>query len=158
MPLQGSIRGETGIAALLETQKDSIALRLTIVARLMRGVFDRKISRLNVTRSQWTLIVAVARNPGATQKVIADLLEMSEASAGRLVDRLCSDGLLERRPRADDRRAHAVYLSDAARPLMDELGAAGRMLEDEVFAGFSADDLNRLAELLDRMYENLNHS
>ena len=69
--------------------------------------FDREVAGLHVTRSQWTMIAVVARSPGATQRTIAEALEMSEASAGRLIDRLCADGLLERHERYDDRRARA---------------------------------------------------
>lgn len=79
-----------------------IGLRFTIIARLLRNNFDRQVVNLNVTRSQWAMIAVVSRVPGATQRTIAEALEMSEASAGRLIDRLCADGLLERRDRRDD--------------------------------------------------------
>jgi MarR family transcriptional regulator for hemolysin len=84
----------------------------------MRNNFDRVLAEKNITRSQWGLIAVVARRPGATQRTIAEVLEMSEASAGRLIDRLCADGLLERRERDDDRRARAVYITAAAEPLL----------------------------------------
>ena len=74
--------------------KRSIGLRLTVLARLLRNRFDREVSSLHVTRAQWTMIAAVARSPGASQRSIAEALEMSEASAGRLIDRLCAEGLL----------------------------------------------------------------
>lgn len=135
--------------------RDSISLQLTIVARLMRNMFDRQVAALGITRSQWSMIVAVSQLPGSTQRTIAEMLEMSEASAGRLIDRLCGDGLLERRPRSDDRRAHAVYLTTAAQPLLDQLSAAGKVLEAKLFRGFEQDDLSRLQDLLDRMYANL---
>lgn len=130
-------------------------MRLAIVARQMRCNFDRQVARLNVTRSRWSLISVVSHRPGATQREIADMLEMSEASAGRLIDRLCNEGLLERHARDDDRRARAIYLSDGAEPIMADMAAAARVLEDEVFRGFSEEDLSRLGELLDRMYANL---
>lgn len=80
---------------------------------------------------------------------------MSEASAGRLIDRLCADGLLERRERDDDRRARAVYLTDAAQPLLEKLAEIAREGEEEMFKGFSPEDLDRLEELLNRIYENV---
>ena len=110
-----------------ELERD-IGIRLSVLARLLRNSFDRQVSNLNVTRSQWAMIVVVARNPGATQRVIAEALEMSEASAGRLIDRLCSDGLLERQERYDDRRARAVYLTKAAEPLLAKLAEIARPL------------------------------
>src|ERR1700745_2106759 len=89
-------------------KKRAIGLRLTVLARLLRNNFGRQVAGLPVTRSQWAMIPGVSRHPGATQRVIAEALEMSEASAGRLIARLCADGLPEGRHRDDERRARGV--------------------------------------------------
>lgn len=145
-------------AMMVEPESDSrrnIALRITILARLMRNRFDRQVAELNITRSQWSVIVVVSRIPGASQRAIAEALEMSEASAGRLIDRLCADGLLERQERFDDRRARAVYLTPAAEPLLAKLHEIGRQGESSVFRGFSEAELDTLDALLERVYVNL---
>ena len=130
-------------------------LRMTVIARLQRNNFDRKVSDLNVTRSQWAMIAVVARHPGSTQRTIAEFLEMSEASAGRLIDRLCADGVLERRDRRDDRRARAVYLTDAAGPLLDKLGKIAKESEERMFRGFSESEVEQLLDYMNRIYENV---
>jgi DNA-binding MarR family transcriptional regulator len=135
--------------------KRAIGLRLTVLARLLRNHFDRQVAGLHVTRSQWAMIAVVSRTPGATQRVIAEALEMSEASAGRLIDRLCAEGLLVRRERDDDRRARAVYLTEAAKPLLDKLAKIAREAEDRMFVGFGEEDLERLQEYVDRIYANV---
>ena len=121
----------------------------------MRNNFDRVLAEMNITRSQWSLIAVVARSPGATQRTIAEVLEMSEASAGRLIDRLCADGLLERRERDDDRRARAVYITAAAEPLMAQASEVGRQMGLVFFRGLEHDDLETLAGVLGRVYDNL---
>jgi MarR family transcriptional regulator, transcriptional regulator for hemolysin len=130
-------------------------MRISVLARILRNNFDRQVAVLNVTRSQWAMIVVVATNPGATQRVIADLLEMSEASAGRLVDRLVGEGLLERRSRDDDRRAKAIYLTEAAEPLLDKLTVIALENEERMFKGFNDEELEAFKALLDRVYENV---
>jgi MarR family transcriptional regulator for hemolysin len=135
--------------------KRAIGLRLTVLARLLRNNFDREVSGLHVTRSQWAMIAVVSRHPGATQRVIAEALEMSEASAGRLIDRLCADGLLERRDRDDDRRARAVYLTAAAEPLLEKLARVAKAAEDRMFMGLSKDELHLLQTFVDRIYANV---
>ena len=147
-PIEADTDGEYGT-------KRSIGMRFTVLARLLRNNFDRQVAGLNVTRSQWAMIVVVARHPGATQRVIAEALEMSEASAGRLIDRLCADGLLERRDRDDDRRARAVYLTDAAKPLLAKLATIAQDAEDRMFMGFSDEELDRLQSYFDRIYTNV---
>ena len=123
----------------------------------MRNNFDRMVASLNVTRSQWAMIAVVSRQPGLTQRLIADHLEMSEASAGRLIDRLCAEGLLERRAREDDRRARAVYLSASAQPLLDKITEVAKRGEARVFKDFSEEELAQLRGYLDRIYDNLSH-
>ena len=146
---------ETDTIDTIDNPKRQIGLRFTVLARLLRNHFDRQVVGLHVTRSQWSMIAVVARHPGATQRMIAEMLEMSEASAGRLIDRLCADGLLARRDRDDDRRARAVYLTDAAEPLLGKLAEIARTSEERMFSGFSADDLDHLRNFLDRIYVNI---
>ncbi|MCJ2177515.1 MarR family winged helix-turn-helix transcriptional regulator [Novosphingobium album (ex Hu et al. 2023)] len=138
-----------------ESPKRQVGLRMTIIARLQRNSFDRKVAALNVTRSQWAMIAIVSRHPGSTQRTIAEFLEMSEASAGRLIDRLCADGLLERRDRRDDRRARAVYVTDKAEPLLAKLGAIASESEQRMFSGFSDQEIEQLLNFMDRIYENV---
>ncbi|WP_230291397.1 MarR family winged helix-turn-helix transcriptional regulator [Croceicoccus sp. Ery5] len=138
-----------------DTLKRNVALKISILARQMRKHFDEAIAELGVTRSQWTVIAVVSSRPGATQRVIAEALEISEASAGRLVDRLIAEGLVERKPKEDDRRAHAVFLTDKGTQLTGKLGAAATVSEDATFAGIGDDELEQMNALLDRIQGNL---
>lgn len=101
------------------------------------------------------MIAVVSRVPGATQRTIAEALDMTEASAGRLIDRLCADGLLERRDRRDDRRARAVYLTPAAEPLLATLALIARDNEQRMFKGFSTEEVDALGGYLARIYDNV---
>ena len=132
-----------------------IALKLAVIARQTRIHFDKSVSQTGMTRSQWTLIAVVAGKPGASQKTIAAHLEMSEASTGRLIDRLCSDGLLLRQQHEDDRRSWRVYLTDAAQPLLAQMSALANELELELFEGFSTDDLEHFQKYLAALYHNV---
>lgn len=110
---------------------------------------------MNITRAQWGLVAVVARMPGSTQRTIAEVVEMSEASAGRLIDRLCADGLLERRPRDDDRRARAVYVTEAARPLLTKAAEIGQANCERIFQGLDHAQLDQLEQSLRVIYDNL---
>jgi MarR family transcriptional regulator for hemolysin len=135
--------------------RQQIAIRISVLARLLRSDFDRRLSDTNITRSQWSLIAVVAGRPGSSQRVIAEVLEMSEASAGRLIDRLCADGLLERRARDDDRRARAVYVTDAARPMLAQAAEVGKASAERIFQGLDEQQLEQLGQSLGIIYDNL---
>lgn len=135
--------------------RQDIAIRIAVLARLIRNDFDRRLSEMNITRSQWNLVAVVARRPGSTQRTIAEVLEMSEASTGRLIDRLCADGLLERRERDDDRRARAVYLTPAAEPLLARAAELATDNFGRIFDGLSPEDLASLQLGLGKIYDNV---
>jgi MarR family transcriptional regulator for hemolysin len=97
----------------------------------------------------------VSRYPGATQRTIAEALEVREITAGRLVDRLCDDGYLRRDANPNDRRAYCVYLTAAAQPLLNRLDELGKAHEGWIFAGFEPGDMEKLESLLDKIARNL---
>ena len=121
----------------------------------MRLGFDHGVSLTGMTRAKWTLIVAVARNPGETQRMIASALEMSEVVTGRFIDRLCADGYLERRENPNDRRGYRVYLTPAAKPVLDLLSEVAKGQEKTIFEGLSDDSVAQLDELLDHLARNV---
>jgi MarR family transcriptional regulator for hemolysin len=128
---------------------------LTVIARQLGQRFDQSVQNNGVTRAKWRVIAAAARIPGATQRTIAAALEVTEVTAGRLIDRLCADGYLERRENPDDRRGYHIHLTPGAQPLLHKLGQIARIHEEEVFVGFNDEDLVRLEALLDAMARNL---
>lgn len=146
---------DESLIALARTRRRAIALKLTVVARQLRVSFDQAAEQSGLTRAKWTLIATVARHPGATQRTIAEALEVREISAGRLIDRLCKEGFLERREHPSDRRAYSVYLTPKAQPVLDILDSLASIHEAKIFTGFSAEELERLDALLSKISRNL---
>jgi MarR family transcriptional regulator for hemolysin len=126
-----------------------------VVARQLRVTFDQAAERSGLTSAQWHMIAVVAGHPGATQRLIAEALEVREISAGRLIDRLCEDGYLRRDPHPGDRRAYCVNLTPAAQPVLDTLDQLAKIHEEAIFAGFELGDMDRLEALLDTITRNL---
>ena len=126
-----------------------------MVARQLRVTFDQAAERSGLTSAQWHMIAVVAGHPGATQRLIAEALEVREISAGRLIDRLCEDGYLRRDPHPADRRAYCVNLTPAAQPVLDTLDQLAKVHEEAIFAGFEFGDMDRLEALLDTITRNL---
>jgi MarR family transcriptional regulator for hemolysin len=137
-----------------DSRKRAISLKLTVIARQLGQRFDYLVEADGLTRGKWSVIVAVARSPGGTQRSIAAMLEITEVTAGQLIDRLCADGYLERREHPTDRRAYCVHLTPAAQPFLDKLGEVARIHEEETFAGLNEADLSRLDECLDIVARN----
>ncbi|WP_174274114.1 MarR family winged helix-turn-helix transcriptional regulator [Sphingomonas bacterium] len=138
-----------------DSLRRSIGVKLILSARRLVQRFDQSVERLGVSRAKFRVIAVVSRNPGATQRMIAETLEITEVTAGRLVERLCADGLLERRKHASDRRARCIHLTAAAQPTLRRLALLAAAQEEETFVGFSDAELATLASLLDRLSGNI---
>lgn len=128
-----------------------IGAKMAVLARQMRQRFDERVEQMGVTRAKWVLIAAVAREPGTTQREIAARLDVSDVTAGRMIDRVTADGLVERRADPQDRRAYRIFLTPAAQPLMAKLGAAAEAYESEMFACMDDADLATMNALLDKL-------
>ena len=101
------------------------AFMLNDVARLLRTYADHKAAQFGMTRAQWAVLVRLDRSEGLKQSELAEMLDLQPITLTRLLDKLCDSGLIERRPDPADRRAKRLFLTPAARPLLERLGALG---------------------------------
>jgi MarR family transcriptional regulator, transcriptional regulator for hemolysin len=131
-------------------QRDLLFL-LHDVARLLRVDADKRARAHDMTRAQWGILIWLERQPGISQKELAELLEVEPITVARLIDRLESRGVVERRPDPRDRRIWRLHLRPEAYPLLREVhaqrAAIARMLTD----GIDEDMLDITVETLSRM-------
>lgn len=85
---------------------------LTRITRQFSRHFDEELKQLGFTRSQWMVLVAIHVFQGASQRQLADALNMQKAPLGALVDELEQGGWVERRTDPRDRRARMLYLTE----------------------------------------------
>lgn len=130
-------------------------LRISYIARMLRTRFDQRARSMGLTRAQWQTIAVIRWNEGATQREVAEKLEVGSVTAGRLIDRLEQDGWIERRADPADRRANRLSISPKAQPMLERLTALGMDEEARALEGLSADERLLLAGLLDRIIVNL---
>jgi len=133
----------------------SFGFLLHDIARLMRKQFTRRVQSLGLTQTQWQALVHLSRNEGIRQVALADILEIQPITLARLVDRLQAAGWVERRADPDDRRAFQLYLTERARPLLDQLWTAAQMIRNEAMAGLSVAAQTQMIEALCAIKHNL---
>ncbi|MDQ2878305.1 MAG: MarR family transcriptional regulator [Pseudomonadota bacterium] len=135
---------------------DTLGFQLSDVSRLMRRRFDDRARLIGVTRPQWRALTMLSRNEGMNQGGLADLLEVEPITLCRMIDRLEEAGLVERRRDPQDRRAWRIFLTDKARPLIDQLRIIADGLFEDALEGIDPDDRDTLRITLDRIRDNLN--
>lgn len=71
-----------------------------------------------------------------------------------LLDRMQAAGLIERRNVHNDRRVHAVFLTEDGTGLVRKMNDLAANVLQEVFAGTSTDDREQLRSLLETIKTN----
>ena len=131
------------------------AFLLNDVARMLRTYADHKAGPFGITRAQWTVLARLDRFEGLKQSELAEMLDLQPITLTRLLDRLCASGLIERRPDPNDRRANRLYLTAAARPLLERLSDLGEQLMATALAGVDRTAIERMVAELATVKENL---
>jgi MarR family transcriptional regulator for hemolysin len=127
------------------------------VGRLIKRRFERRARQtgLPLTRLQATVVLFIARREGVSQAEVAARLDIEPIALVRMLDRLCEEGLVERRPHPTDRRVRALWLTPAARPLLARIRAINAAIREEAFAGLPAETRALLVHALGCVKGNL---
>jgi len=132
-----------------------VAFNISDVARLLRTYADQRAREFGMTRAQWAVLARVERSEGLKQCELAEVLDLQPITLTRLIDRLCDGGLIERRSDPDDRRAKRLYLTPAARPVLDGLTRLGKDMMATVLAGIEPTAIDQLLAHLLTLKTNL---
>jgi MarR family transcriptional regulator for hemolysin len=140
--------------------KKRMAFLIQDVARLLRNKLDHLASEAGLTTAQWRVIATVARCRGANldppnQASLAEMLEVEPITLSRQIDRLAAAGLIERRPDPSDRRAHRLYLTDKAQPLVEGFRNLGNTMMRTALEGVSDDEVDTVIAVLERLRANI---
>jgi len=125
-------------------------LRLLTCTNLIEGEIRRRLrDTFHFTLPRFDLMAQLDKNPGGmTLGELSSRMMVSNGNVTGLVERLLAQGLLDRRPAPNDRRAQLVSLSSEGRRLFRTMARTHENWIAEIFAGLSADDIDDMMRLL----------
>ncbi len=133
----------------------SIGFLISDVSRLLRRVYDRRVEPLGLTRAQWRVLVHVHRREGVSQTALAQILEIEKPTLGRLVDRLEHKHWVERRVDDRDQRARQLFITERARPLIDQMEELAEAVHADALDGVADGETDQLHRTLMTVKSNL---
>jgi MarR family transcriptional regulator, transcriptional regulator for hemolysin len=134
----------------VDFERDLLFL-LNDIARLLRVDADKRARAHGMTRAQWGILIWLGRQPGITQKELAELLEVEPITVARLIDRLELRGMVERRPDPRDRRIWRLHLLLPAHLVLREINLQRSEMAAILTSGIDPDSLTIMIEALVRM-------
>lgn len=139
----------------LHPPRRELAFLINDVARMMRTYADQRAAGIGMTRAHWAVLARLERAEGLKQAELAEQLDLQPITLTRLVDRLCDNGLIERRSDPMDRRAKRLFLTPAARPLLERLHVMGEAMMADVLDGIDEATFEQLLGTFGRIRDNL---
>lgn len=130
--------------------------QLAQTSRAWRGKLDRRLHHLGLSQARWVVLLQVARSETPpTQRELAKRVSVEGPTLARLLDGLESQGLVERMPVEEDRRAKRIGLTDKSRSLITDIERIAADVRAEVLAGISEAEIQACQQLFSRIQSNL---
>lgn len=129
------------------------ALRLAVL-RLSRRLRQETTGAGEITPSQMSALVVLARHGELTLGELAAIERIAPPSMTRIAARLEDNGFLERRPDRTDRRVARVAVSEAGQELLRRSRERGDAFMSSRIAALTGDErdlLDRVVPLLERL-------
>ena len=127
--------------------------RLYLGQRAVAEVLDRRLQTKGASLWNWVLLREATRASGASQRELADLMHIEPPTLVRHLDRLESDGYVERRPDSDDRRRLLVFVTPAGRRRLTELHKVAERTDADLRSVLTDDEIETLGDALLRIHE-----
>lgn len=124
------------------------------LSRLATTQFDRMIAPLGMTKAQWWAMMHVYKREGATQSELASIMQMGRASTGKTLERLESNGWIERRADPKDTRVRRIYLASGAMAYFERINAEAGVLYAQHMEGIGEAEQRTLVSGLSKMRAN----
>ncbi|MHB1461276.1 MAG: MarR family winged helix-turn-helix transcriptional regulator [Armatimonadota bacterium] len=140
-----------------ENPATAIAWKLRDIQHRHMLMIHSILDRHSLHCGQPRILHTVADMDGASQREIADKLQISPASLAMSIKRMCKAGLLEKVASETDQRTNQIRITPKGMQqhidcLSECAEADARMLE-----GLSQAEIGQLGDILSRIYDNLIH-
>lgn len=133
----------------------SFGFLLKDVSRLYVQRFEERAAVLGLTLPQCKALVHLAQREGISQAQLCESADIDPMTLVRILDRMESDGWLERRSDPADRRARRLYLKAKGKPLVNDIWQLADLTRGEAFAGIPRQETEHLIALLETVRNNI---
>ncbi|HTI20926.1 MAG TPA: MarR family transcriptional regulator [Kutzneria sp.] len=134
-----------------------IGLAVARVARTLTRAFEDALAAAGGSQSAWLVLLQLKINPGATQRDLADALELREATMTHHLSGMERDGLITRRRDPANRRVHQIELTDEGERAFHRLRQAATEFDERLRDGIEPARLAALGDTLALLAANVQH-
>ncbi len=131
---------------------DEFGIVLFGTARAWRTRLDRRLRPLGLSQGKWRTLMNLSHGGDKlTQREIAERMGIEEPTLAGLLNRLESDGWIERRESPNDRRCKIVHLQRRSKAVLEKIFGAAHVLRNELIHDVPRDDLETCIRVLQQI-------
>lgn len=135
--------------------RKTVTYRLVQASKAYRQRSASILAELDLHPGQDQILKALADEDGQTMGALALALSVQPPTITKMVVRLSSQGMVERRPSPDDGRSSKVFLTEKGSQLIDDLDARLKSMDQDALKGFEGKERKRLRKALIQLEHNL---
>ncbi|WP_165857233.1 MarR family winged helix-turn-helix transcriptional regulator [Marinobacter sp. JSM 1782161] len=125
---------------------------LNMARQRVYNVADQRTeSALGISVTQLGALFLIGENEGCLLKEVARGLHLNNSALTGLTGRMAQNGLIERRPCEQDKRATRLYLTELGRSRIDAARPLVRQFNDALSDGFSDAEMQVILRFLNRL-------
>jgi MarR family transcriptional regulator, organic hydroperoxide resistance regulator len=154
---KGRSAGRQRLPVLLERDELELRTWLQLVRTYLR--MERRLERLLEERGlslpQFDILATLAMGEGITQQELAQRMLVTKGNICGMIDRMETNGWVERRPDKQDRRANRLFLMPAGRKQLARSFPDQHAAVQEMMSALRPEEMQTLYEFLDRLEEDI---
>jgi len=120
----------------------------------LQAALNREVTPLGITGAQWVVLMRITSGVRCSAADLCRDMGYDSGSMTRMLDRLEKHGLIERCRSVEDRRVVELSLTPAGEALYPQLAPVALKVLNHFIQGFTADEVEGLISLLERMLAN----
>lgn len=139
---------------MLEEKRFFVISKMLKICRIHRGLIESRVGQMDIPITAHRALMYIARKERIeSQKELAGHLEITPAAVTGVLQRLETDGYIERKLGCDN-RFNEIIITDKGRQTVELSRDLFRELDAEISDGFSDGELELFLSFLDRIKEN----
>lgn len=147
---QQNISGPPGLHSSLMRHTGFLISRMGMVAQKR---FAERLESLGLTTRMWGVLNVLAAEGELTQHALGKCVGIDPSSMVSTIDELEAKGLAERRRHPNDRRAHAMHLTEKGKQTLTRGRQLASSAQEELLSPLDADERAQLHDMLLRLAE-----
>lgn len=135
--------------------EETFSFLLAEICKAHRNFANEVLNEIGLHTGQEMILNVLWREEGLPQSQVADATSCAPPTTTKMLQRMESAGLIQRRSDAEDSRVSRVYLTERGRGMKQTVEDKWRELEDRTVANLSTEERILLRRLLLQVQDNL---